>query len=79
MLEEWVREMNPCPLPVEMQISAATLEINMENPQKLKITVPCDAALTLLGNAQRCLLSRSHCRSPQPENGDAQPITLASG
>lgn len=52
MLEEWVREMNPCPLPVEMQISAATLEINMETPQKLKITVPCDTALTLLGNAQ---------------------------
>ena len=49
MLERVWRKRNPPTLLVEMQICAATMENNMEIPQKLKIDLPYDPAIPLLG------------------------------
>ena len=43
------RKRNPLALLVGMQTSAATLENSMEVPQKLKMELPYDPAITLLG------------------------------
>ena len=43
------RKGNPSALLVEMQTGAATVEIGMECPQKLKMELPFDPAIPLLG------------------------------
>ena len=43
------RKGNPTTLLVGMQAGAATLENNMEVPQKVEIEVPYDPAIALLG------------------------------
>ena len=43
------RKRNLCALSVEMQIGTATVENSMEFSQKIKIELPCDPAITLLG------------------------------
>ena len=49
MLERVWRKGNPLALLVGMQIGAATMENNMEVPQKLKIELPYGPAIPLLG------------------------------
>ena len=49
MLLRMQRKRNPFALMVGMQIGAATLEKSMEVPQKLKIELPYDPAIALLG------------------------------
>jgi len=43
------RKGNPLALLVGMQTGAATLENSMRFPKKLKIELPCDLAIALLG------------------------------
>ena len=43
------RKGNPCSLLVGMQIGAATVESSMEIPQKLKMDLPFDPVIPLLG------------------------------
>ena len=43
------RKGNPCALLVGMQTGAATVESSMEIPQKLKMDLPFDPAIPLLG------------------------------
>ena len=43
------RKKNPFALLVGMQIGAATLENSMEGPQKIKIELPYNPAIALLG------------------------------
>ena len=49
MLERMWRNGNPLALLVGMQTGAATLENSVEVPQKLKIDLPYDPAIALLG------------------------------
>ena len=49
MLERMWRNGNPLALLVGMQTGAATLENSMEVPQKLKIELPYDPTIALLG------------------------------
>ena len=49
MLARMQRKGNPLALLVRMQTGAATLENRMEVPQKLKIELPYDPAIALLG------------------------------
>ena len=49
MLLGMQRKGNPLTLLVGMQTGAATLENKMEVPQKLKIELPSDPAIALLG------------------------------
>ena len=49
MLERMRRKGNPSALLVGMQTGAATVENNMEFPQKLKMELPFDPAIPLLG------------------------------
>ena len=50
MLERMWRNGNPLALLVGMQIGAAALESSVEVPRKLKIDLPYDPAIALLGN-----------------------------
>ena len=43
------RKRNPCALLVEMQIGAATVENNIDVPQKVKVEIPYDIVIPLLG------------------------------
>ena len=43
------RKRNPFALLVGMETSAAAVEISMEIPQKLKMDLPFDPAISLLG------------------------------
>ena len=52
MLERMWRSRNPLALLVGMQTGAATLENSVEVPQKLKIDLPYDPAIALLGITQ---------------------------
>ena len=64
MLERMWRNGNPLVLLVEMQIGAATLENSVEAPQKLKIDLPYDPAIALLGIYPRdtgVLMHRATC------------------
>ena len=47
------RERNPFTLLVGIQIGAATVEHNMEIPQKLKMDLPFDPEIPLLGIYQK--------------------------
>ena len=49
MLERMWRNGNPLALLVGMQIGAAALESSVKVPQKLKIDLPYDPAIALLG------------------------------
>ena len=49
MLARMWRNWNPCTLWVGMQNGAASVENSMEVPQKLKIELPYDPAIPLLG------------------------------
>ena len=49
MLVRMWRKGNPCALLVGMQTGEATVENNMEFPQKLKMELPFDPAILLLG------------------------------
>ena len=49
MLARLWREANPSTLLVGMQTGAATVENSMEFPQKLKMELPFDLAIPLLG------------------------------
>ena len=49
MLERMWRNGNPLALLVGMQIGPATLEKSVEVPQKIKIELPYDPAIALLG------------------------------
>ena len=49
MLERVWRKGNPPALLVGMEVGAATMENSMEFPQKLKIELPYDPAIPLLG------------------------------
>ena len=49
VLERMWRKVNPSALLVGMQTGAATVENNMEFPQKLKMELPFDPAIPLLG------------------------------
>ena len=53
MLVRIRRKQNPSALLVGMQIGAATVESNMEVPQKLKTELPFDPAIPLLGIYQK--------------------------
>ena len=64
MLERMWRNGNPLALLVGMQTGAATLENSVEVPQKLKIDLPYDPAITLLGIYPRdtgMLMHRGTC------------------
>ena len=64
MLEWMWRNGNPLALLVGMQIGAATLENSVEFPQKLKIDIPYDPAIALLGIYPRdtgVLMHRGTC------------------
>ena len=50
MLERMPRKGNPLTLLAGMQTRAATLEKSMDIPQKLKIEVPYDPVIALLGS-----------------------------
>ena len=49
MLERMWRKGNPLPLLVGMQVDAASLENSVEIPQEIKIELPYDPAIALLG------------------------------
>ena len=49
MLKRMWRKGNPLTLSVGMQVGTATLENNVEVPSKVKIELPCDPAIALLG------------------------------
>ena len=49
MLERMRRKGNPSALLVAMQTGAATVENTVEFPQKLKMELPFDLAIPLLG------------------------------
>ena len=64
MLERMWRNGNPLALLVGMQIGAATLENSVDVPQKLKIDLPYDPAIALLGIYSRdtgVLMHRGTC------------------
>ena len=64
MLERMWRNGNPLALLVGIQIGAATLENSVEVPQKLKIDLPYDPAIPLLGIYPRdtgVLMHRGTC------------------
>ena len=64
MLEKMWRNRNPLALLVGMQTGAATLENSVEVPQKLKIDLPYDPAVALLGIYPRdigILMHRGTC------------------
>ena len=64
MLESLWRNGNPLVLLVGMQTGAATLENSVEVPQKLKIDLPYDPAIALLGIYSRdtgVLMHRDTC------------------
>ena len=48
MLESTWRKGNPSLLLVEIQTDAATMEISMEVPQRVKIELPSNSAITVL-------------------------------
>jgi hypothetical protein len=49
MLERIHRNLNPYTMLLGMQISTITMENNMEVPRKLKIELPYDQVILLLG------------------------------
>ena len=49
MLVSLWRKMNPCALLVGMETDIATMKNSMEVFQKLKIKLPCDLVIPLLG------------------------------
>ena len=64
MLARMQRKGNPLTLLVGMQAGEATLENSMEVPQKLKIELPCDPAIALLGiypEYTHVVIQRSTC------------------
>ena len=64
MLERMWRNRNPLALLVGMQTGAATLENSVEVAQKLKIDLPYDSAIALLGiypRDTRVLMHRGTC------------------
>ena len=62
------RKGSPHALLVGMQIGAATMENNMDVPQKIKIELLCDPAISLLGiyskktiNSKRYTNTKTYC------------------
>ena len=62
MLERVWRKGSPLALLVGMQIDTATMENSMEVPQKLKIKLPCDPAIPLLGiDPEKTIIQKDTC------------------
>ena len=70
MLERMRRNGNPRALLVGLQTGEATVENNMEFPQKLKMELPFDPVIPLLG------LYPKNTETPIQENGLLKPNFL---
>ena len=64
MLERVWRKRNPIPLLVGLSVGATTVENSMEIPQKLKIELPFDPAIPLLGIYSEKTMTRKDTCTP---------------